>query len=215
MEVQFEKYGTYTGAQNMALDLKMLENAIEKQDKNAHVRFYSWKPKCVSLGRNQKNFDMPDFKIDVVRRPTGGRALLHDMELTYSFVSPVFNNESVVQSYKTISNSLILGFKKLGIELEMAQHKGRNSEYCMDSTSRADISYKGRKFVGSAQLRSHNYILQHGSILMDADFDLIEKIFRQKAEEDNIITLKEIDPKITKKDLIEALEYGFKKNFEH
>jgi lipoate-protein ligase A len=215
MEIQFEKYGTYTGAQNMALDLKMLEDSIEKQDKNAHVRFYSWSPKCVSLGRNQKDFEMPDFKIDVVRRPTGGRALLHDMELTYCFVSPVFDGESVVQSYKTISNALILGFKKLGIELVMAQHRGGAFRYCMNSANRADVSFNGKKFIGSAQFRSRGYILQHGSILTDADFDLIEKIFGQKVDKNNIITLKEINPEITKENLIEALKYGFKENFKH
>lgn len=215
MKVQFENYGTYTGAQNMALDLKMLENSIEKQDENAHVRFYSWSPKCITLGRNQKNFNMPDFKIDVVRRPTGGRALLHDVELTYCFVSPVFGGQGVVQSYKTISNALILGFEKLGIGLEIARHSGNNTEYCMNSANRADVTYKGKKLIGSAQFRARGYILQHGSILMDADFDLIEKIFKQGVKKDNIITLKEINPEITKEDLIEALEYGFKKNFEH
>jgi lipoate-protein ligase A len=215
MEIQFENYGTSTGAQNMALDIKMLEDSIEKQDKNAHVRLYSWSPKCITLGRNQKDFIMPDFKIDVVRRPTGGRALLHDTELTYCFVSPVFEGESIVQSYKTISNALILGFEKLGIELEIAQHRGYNTRYCMNSANRADVSYKGRKLIGSAQFRARSYILQHGSILTDADFDLIEKVFGQKVEKNNIITLKEINPEITKEQLIEALEYGFKKNFEH
>ena len=72
----------------------------------------------------------------------------------------------------------------------------------------------GRKFIGSAQFRSRGYILQHGSILYDLDFELIEKIFKQKPKKDSIVTLNEINPNISQKSLIEALKEGFCEKFQ-
>ena len=82
------------GKTNMKLDLDMLDFAIENKIDYAMVRFYQWYPKCISLGKNQKN-DIKTTKIDIVTRPSGGRALLHDRELTYCFVSPVFKDSII------------------------------------------------------------------------------------------------------------------------
>ncbi len=99
----------------MQIDSDLLENAIKTQTKEPIFRLYGWSPACVSLGRNQKS-DFVDEKfladngIDVVRRLTGGRALLHDDEITYSYVCPVTalkNGQNVVESYKEISQILI------------------------------------------------------------------------------------------------------------
>lgn len=203
------------GKKNMELDLQMLENAISRSYDFASVRFYNWSPKCISLGKNQKHepyYD--DLGIDIVRRPTGGRALLHDMELTYCFVSPIFEGKSIIESYKEISDALILGFKKLGIVLNYSGDCSKNLRYCMNISCGADVSYQGRKLIGSAQFRSRGYLLQHGSILYDADFDLIEKIFKQKVEKDSLITLKEIAPNISQEELIEGLKEGFLEKFQ-
>ena len=110
----------------MQIDSNLLENAIKNQTKEPVFRLYGWKPACVSLGRNQKS-DFVDEKfladngIDIVRRLTGGRALLHDDEITYSYVCPVTalrNGQNVVESYKEISQILIDAFKQIGIELD-------------------------------------------------------------------------------------------------
>lgn len=199
----------------MELDLNMLESAISNQTKDAYVRFYNWSPKCISLGKNQPFEDFyGDLGIDIVRRPTGGRALLHDRELTYCFVSPVKRGQSVIESYKDISDALISGFKKLGIELDYAgEHKG-NMRYCMNISCGADVCYKGKKLIGSAQFRSRGYLLQHGSILYDLDFDLVEKIFKQKADRSSIALLNKINPNLTQEDIICALKSGFVEKFK-
>jgi len=200
-----------SGAFNMDFDLKVLEYAIKNKVDYALVRFYQWYPKCVSLGRNQK---LDSFKgIDCVRRPSGGRALLHDRELTYSFVSTCFK-KSIIESYKDISDGLILGFKHLGIELEYGSFEHKNLEYCMNTTSGADICYKGKKFIGSAQFRREGYLLQHGSIPYSLDYELIEKLFNQPVEKEKIITLNEINPNLSTREIIDALKAGFKEKFE-
>ena len=92
--MKFIPFKIYTGRENMQMDSDLLDKAIEEQQKEPTFRLYGWKPKCISLGRNQvDNFLDYDFlkkeNIDVVRRITGGRALLHDMEITYSYICPV------------------------------------------------------------------------------------------------------------------------------
>ncbi len=204
-----------SGKVNMELDLKMLEGAIAANSKDAFARFYNWSPKCISLGKNQPFEEFyNDLGIDIVRRPTGGRALLHDKELTYCFVSPIKNGQSIIESYKEISDALILGFKKLGIELNYAGERSKNLRYCMNISCGADVSFKGRKLIGSAQFRSRGYLLQHGSILYDLDFELVEKIFKQKVDRDSIITLSKIAKNFSQDDLIRALKAGFREKFE-
>ena len=109
--MKFIPFEIKTGKENMQIDSDLLENAIKEHSKEPIFRLYGWKPACISLGRNQKD-DFVDTEflkennIDVVRRLTGGRALLHDNEITYSFVCPMAylqNGENVVASYKEIS----------------------------------------------------------------------------------------------------------------
>ena len=215
MKVNFLETNLYTGAENMAIDEKMLSDAIENGLNEAFVRFYEWSPKCVSLGKNQKEEYFLPEGIDIVRRKTGGRALLHDMELTYCAVAPILDGESVIQSYKRISDCLIKGFSRLGIETQYGGEKGVAKGYCMALSTGADVVWKGKKIVGSAQYRAGGWFLQHGSILFDADFDLIEKIFDEKVDRNKIATLNEINPSITKEELINALKYGFEYELGH
>ena len=202
-----------SGQFNMDYDLKMLDFAIENKIDYALVRFYQWYPKCISLGRNQKEEEYQIFDCDIVRRPSGGRALLHDKELTYCFVSPVFK-PSIMESYKDISDALILGFKKLGIELNYGSGEHKNLAYCMNISMGADITYNSKKFIGSAQYRKEGYLLQHGSIPYELDYDLIEKIFNQKVEKDKIITLNEINDALSTRQIIDALKQGFSEKFK-
>lgn len=211
----FIPYEVKSGAENMQIDSDLLENAIRDKQKEPIFRLYGWSPACVSLGRNQKS-DFIDEKflkehnIDVVRRLTGGRALMHDNEITYSFVCPVSylkNGENVVESYKEISQILIDAFKKIGIELDFGGIKKPqgHKDYCMLVSTGADLCYKGRKLIGSAQFRKEGYILQHGSILYDYDRNVLEKIFKEKVDSLAITSIKEIRPELTLKNIISIL----------
>lgn len=208
-------YETRTGKENMQIDSDLLDFAIKNELKEPIFRLYGWKPACVSLGRNQKD-DFLDYEflksknIDVVRRLTGGRALLHDNEITYSFICPesfLQNGSHIVSSYKEISQILIDKFKKLGINLDFGASKPIKTgfDYCMLISTGADLCYKEKKLIGSAQCRSHGYILQHGSILYDYNKKLLEEIFKEKVSTDEITSIKEINPKLSKEEIIDIL----------
>lgn len=201
-----------TGAQNMQIDSDLLDEAIKNNLQEPVFRLYGWSPACISLGRNQKD-DFLDYNflksnnIDVVRRLTGGRALLHDNEITYSYICPtsyLANGENVTQSYKEISQFLIDKFKLLNIDLTLGGEKGIHTkfDYCMLISTGADLCYEGKKLIGSAQCRKEGYILQHGSILYDYDKSILTKIFNEPVNTNSITSIKEINPKLTKEDII-------------
>lgn len=208
-------YEVKTGKENMQIDSDLLDEAIKKSLQEPIFRLYGWKPACISLGRNQRDdFVEEDFLklngIDIVRRLTGGRALLHDNEITYSYICPVtslLNGENITESYKEISQILINGFKKINIDLDfggLKKYKG-HIDYCMLISTGADLCWNNRKLIGSAQYRKNGYILQHGSILYDYDKELLEKIFKEDINTSSIVSIKEIDENIKKQDIIEAL----------
>lgn len=204
-------YSINSGFENMKIDSDILENSIKNNSNDILIRLYGWKPMCVSLGRNQKEFSMP-ADINVVRRLTGGRALLHDNEITYCIVAPINlipNGQSVTESYKYLSKIFIDFFKDLGINLDFGENKkiSTNFDYCMLISTGADVCYKGKKLIGSAQCRKNEYILQHGSILYDYNKELLENLFNEKIE--GITCIKEILPNITRNDLINLLVRHF------
>lgn len=213
--MKYINYQALTGQENMRIDSDLLDSAIENKLDYPIFRLYAWKPACVSLGRNQKDdfLDRSFLKennIDVVRRLTGGRALLHADEITYSFICPTLylkNGEHVVSSYKEISRILIGKFKTIGIDLDFGSNKPIKTgfDYCMLISTGADLCYHGKKLIGSAQCRKQGYILQHGSILYDYDKALLEKIFKEPVSTDEITSIKEINPKLTKEKIIEIL----------
>lgn len=211
MKVNFlYEFKKYSGKENMDIDLSVLNDAILKKSDELFVRFYGWEPKCISLGRNQKPF-IPSVEIDVVTRPTGGRALLHDNEITYMVVGKIPDGYSVIQTYKMVSDILIDGFKKLSVNLAYGGDRGGNNKYCMNISSGADISYMGKKLIGSAQFRREGYFLQHGSILRDIDYSFFEKVFTEPIDREKIITINEINPKLTDDEIIQALKESFLK----
>jgi len=213
--MKYIRFKTYTGAQNMQIDSDLLDEAIKNQSTEPVFRLYGWSPKCVSLGRNQKELAIPEG-LDCVRRLTGGRALLHDDEVTYSYVAPAGEGESVIESYKKISGILIDFFKTLGIDLNYGgggKSRGKSGDksiggtkfdYCMLLSTGADVCYQGKKLIGSAQCRKNGYILQHGSILFDYDKEFLENIFHEEVK--GITCVKEILPEITKEELIHLLQ---------
>lgn len=213
--MKYINYQVLTGQENMRIDSDLLDSAIENKLDYPIFRLYAWKPACVSLGRNQKDdfLDRSFLKennIDVVRRLTGGRALLHADEITYSFICPTSylkNGEHVVSSYKEISRILIGKFKTIGIDLDFGSNKPIKTgfDYCMLISTGADLCYHGKKLIGSAQCRKQGYILQHGSILYDYDKALLEKIFKEPVSTDEITSIKKINPKLTKEKIIDIL----------
>ena len=207
--MKYIKFGTYTGKENMQIDSDILDEAVESNASEPAFRLYAWSPMCISLGRNQKDDFLAGVNIDVVRRLTGGRALLHDDEITYSCVFPVSvipDGESVTLSYKYISGILIDFFKTLGVELDFGENKHHNTtfDYCMLLSTGADVCYQGKKIIGSAQCRKHGYILQHGSILFGYDKDLLENLFHEKVQ--GITTVNEILPDMTKEEFVKRFE---------
>jgi len=140
---------------------------------------------------------------------TGGRALLHDDEITYSYITPISiipNGTSVNDSYKYISKILIDFFKKLGVNLDFGENKkiSTHYDYCMLLSTGADVCYQGKKIIGSAQFRKEGYILQHGSILFGYDKELLENLFHEEIK--GITTVKEILPNINKEVFVQELE---------
>jgi lipoyl(octanoyl) transferase len=178
MKWYFLNTGFGSGQYNMDFDLQLAKN---NRGNEVFFRLYRWKPYCISLGFNQDFNSINVTKasqdsIDIVKRPTGGRAILHAEELTYSVVYPLTDNMSLRNFYceinKALKEGLILYDKKLlGIELESVQPDLRNfykesvSEICFSVSAKSEINYSGKKLVGSAQRKIGNMILQHGSIL--------------------------------------------------
>ncbi len=213
--MKFIPYSVNDGQTNMDIDAELLDNAIASGLVEPIFRLYGWSPACISLGRNQsddflnKEF-LSENNIDIVRRLTGGRALLHDNEITYSFVCPVNyleHGEHIVSSYKEISQILIDKFKLIGIELDFGTSKPVHTgfDYCMLISTGADLCYKNKKLIGSAQCRKNGYILQHGSILYDYDVSLLEKVFNEKVDTNDITSVKEINSGLTKEKIINIL----------
>ncbi len=184
---RFIPYNDYDGCLNMAIDEALLE--LMRQGKIPFtLRLYGFKPSCVSFGYSQKidrHFldKLKLFNIDYVRRPTGGRAVLHHNNLTYSFIGSSTNkviSQSVVASYKQISAGIIKSYEKFGIELRTNNNENNFNKGldCFDHLSRADLQANGQKIVGSAQLRRDNAILQHGSINLYNQNDSSKFIFK-------------------------------------
>lgn len=214
--LKFIPYEIKNGQENMQIDSDLLDYAIANKLNYPIFRLYGWKPACISLGRNQSDefIDKEFLKqegIDLVRRLTGGRALLHNNEITYSYICPTSylkNGENVTKSYIEISQILIDKFKKIGIELNFGTTKKINTkfDYCMLISTGADLCYEGKKLIGSAQCRKNGYILQHGSILYDYDKKLLEKIFHEEVNTESITSIKSINPNITKEDIINLFQ---------
>jgi len=229
-------------AMNMAVDEAILQLHSEGKVPPT-VRFYTWEPATLSIGYFQKAEKEIDFaelrkhQLGFVRRPTGGRAVLHDQELTYSVVVSERHPKmpsSVTEAYKVISMGLLHGFQNLNLQAEMVslaseeekeKYSSPGSSACFDSPSWYELVVEGKKVAGSAQTRQKGVILQHGSILLDMDVELLfsllkfpsERVkermmesFRQKA-----VTINEVSPvQVTLADAIAAFHKGFASGLE-
>ncbi|HTE44702.1 MAG TPA: lipoate--protein ligase family protein [Gemmatimonadaceae bacterium] len=165
------------GAENMALDEALMERAGATGE--WVMRVYSWLAPTVSLGRNQAargRYDVArigELGYGIVRRPTGGRAILHAREITYSVTAPVVDAGDLMPSYFRINELLVDALRALGVEAEVAAPTERSTAPsmapCFDHPSAGELTFGGRKLAGSAQWRSNGALLQHGSILIADD----------------------------------------------
>ncbi len=169
-----------SGAANMAVDQAVAE-ACAAGESLPTVRFYRWAPPAVSLGRHQPLAEIDAAAVaergyEIVRRPTGGRAILHTDEFTYSVASGL--NESrlaggVMDAYLYISNALLAGLHLLGVAADKAPGSVRAgadvSAACFEVPSAYEITVGSRKLMGSAQSRRAGYVLQHGSLPLAGD----------------------------------------------
>ncbi|HBN09483.1 MAG TPA: hypothetical protein DD435_12810 [Cyanobacteria bacterium UBA8530] len=208
--------GINTAFENMAIDEALLE---------AHVlgltpptlRFYEWYPAALSIGYAQSSLDVDRNKclhlgIDVVRRATGGKAVLHQGELTYSVVSSSrFGLKgSVKETYRMLSEAIALGLRSLGVpaSLEPGTLRSGPQTACFAAATPADLVCGGRKLVGSAQVRRGDSVLQHGSIPLDQDPRLLKLILPDAPPPNNLGEFLGRTP--SREEIKEALIEGFK-----
>jgi lipoyl(octanoyl) transferase len=232
---RFINTGFNRGSFNMEYDLELVRNFSG----TPVLRVYQWKPFCISLGANQ-DYDSVNQKktaddgLDIVKRPTGGRAILHAEELTYSVVYPISDNKTPKQIYREINLSLKKGltiynphFDK--IELEHTQphfptfYKDAKSTLCFAVSAMNELNYQGKKVVGSAQRKIGNVILQHGSILCGSFHKRIidylnlpdDKLEEIKNEIDQTTTELEaiLGEEINYQKLSDAIKEGFENHF--
>jgi len=166
----------------MAVDESILEAAGRGQVLPT-LRLYAWQPACLSLGYAQaiSDVDIPRLRArgwEIVRRPTGGRAILHCDELTYAIAAPISEPHlagSVLESYRRISEALLQALKLLGIPAQrsegplMESHSDDHNPVCFERPSNYEITFQGKKIIGSAQARRRDGVLQHGSLPLFGD----------------------------------------------
>jgi len=207
-------YAVFDAVTNMAIDEALLELHLAGKTP-ASLRFYGWHPAAVSFGYSQKVSERTVSRVraagyDPVRRPTGGRAVLHEGELTYCFVgagpqqegldfrpanevessfwldqgSPYigFLPATINEAYKDICDALIFGLKELGVNASLGRTNSayKDLEDCFQATTQADLQFEGKKIVGSAQLRRRHGVLQHGSIMIDQSQTKMAEIFQNE-----------------------------------
>lgn len=187
------KTGLADGATNMAIDEAILW-AVAEGASQPTLRFYGWDPPCLSIGYGQCMEGEVDVDrcreagIGFVRRPTGGRAILHAGELTYSVVAPQAEPRvagGVIESYRRLSAGLVAGLRTLGLvvaQVEGADHEGQSAA-CFDTPSSYEITVGGKKLVGSAQVRKQQMVLQHGSLPLEGGIARIFDFLKAPSEE--------------------------------
>ena len=176
-----------SGPDNMATDAALLDEA--DRSGRAFLRFYRWSPPCLSFGRHEPATTRYDraaiarLGLDVVRRPTGGRAVWHEHEVTYAVAAPVAAFGSLRASYRAIHERLAAALRTLGVNTKLASNGqtvrlSDSPAGCFAAPVGGEVLIGDRKVVGSAQVRRGAAFLQHGSILLDGSQDLVTEVSR-------------------------------------
>ena len=173
------------GPANMAMDEAILESVAAGAEQPT-LRLYAWDPACLSIGYAQLLAEADEGRLaergwSLVRRPTGGRAILHTDELTYAIIAPSTDPHvegGVLASYRRLSEGLLLGLRRLGLEPRVRDAaplplEERADPVCFEVPSAYEITAGGRKLIGSAQLRRQGGVLQHGSLPLSGDIGRI------------------------------------------
>ncbi len=181
------------GAWNMAVDEILLRSMVPGT--RPILRLYGWDPACLSLGYAQNYADidpiaLSQFGWEVVRRPTGGRAILHTDELTYSVIAPYGEPRiegGVLESYQRLSKALLAALQLLDLPVQAQLSKknsSRNGPVCFDVPSNYEITLVGKKIIGSAQARKKEGVLQHGTLPLSGDLSRITKVLKYESTTD-------------------------------
>ena len=223
--------GPSSAAVNMAVDEGLLDEAA-KGPAPAVLRLYTWDPPAVSIGRFQDE-ERSCFRsecerrgIDIVRRITGGRAVPHPRELTYSIIArtdePLFPND-VLGTYKVIAEGLLAGLRRLAVPAEMVSRSGRlagrvrasaKEPACFSSPSWFELLVRGRKIAGSAQRRVPGAFLQHGSLLIDYDPALEAAVIPGGGQPDAVACIRqELGRPVSVDEVKYAILEGFAESF--
>jgi lipoate-protein ligase A len=224
--------GPMDGPANMAVD-EAIAQAVAAQNAPSTLRFYAWEPGCLSLGYAQPAADVHIDQLrahgwDVVRRLTGGRAILHIDELTYSVVTPLDDPRvegGVVESYRRLSRGLMAGLEKLGAAVSAGKAdgsaRGFDGPVCFEVPSDYEITSRGKKLLGSAQTRRGGIVLQHGALPLFGDITRICDVLvfagdaaREEARShllSRAITLEEaLGRRVGMESVVEAMIGGFR-----
>lgn len=223
------------GARNMAVDEAIL-TAVSSGSQPPTLRLYGWQPFCLSLGYGQRVRDVDRDRLEkhgwhLVRRPTGGRAILHGDELTYSVSLPIDHDLAqgdVVTSYRRISEALMVALQHLGLSPRSEKQENKPDKVgpvCFEVPSHYEITAGGRKLIGSAQVRRQQGILQHGSLPLQGDVARIcdalfyeseaERIEARAVVRDRAITLEGVlGQAVGWRRAADALAMGFERAFD-
>jgi len=213
------KTWNFPGKTNMALDVVLAETVKEPL-----LRLYTWARPTLSLGRHQKRVDlnldyMRHVGIECVVRPTGGRAVLHWDELTYTVVVPTSHElakKSLEQFHLSISESIAEALRNIGFSVSIEPRKKNftKSPACFEIPSTYEISLNGKKVVGSAQMRTKDFVLEHGSILLESHTEEYARCLNLNPEslKDRLAGLREISD-VSIETLAESLIESFSKVF--
>ncbi len=185
----------HPGPWNMAVDEALLHSVAAGASRPV-LRVYAWEPPCLSLGVAQAFAEIDEPRLqargwDVVRRPTGGRAILHTDELTYSVVAPYQEPRvqgDVLQAYRVLAQGLLAGLARLGLPARMeesraAWQQGRTNPVCFHVPAVYEITVGGKKILGSAQARKVQGVLQHGTLPLWGDITRILDVLKFPSEE--------------------------------
>lgn len=177
----------FGGAENMALDEALMARARETGEWT--LRVYTWSRPTISFGRHEaarRHYDPNRIRsrgLAVVRRPTGGRAILHDREITYSVTAPVADAGDLRASYERINRLLLAGLAELGVHAKVTEREMRGAvpgpAPCFNEPWGGEITLGDRKLAGSAQWRSNGALLQHGSILVEDDQSILTELWTE------------------------------------
>jgi lipoate-protein ligase A len=175
--------GALPGPVNMARDHAL---ALSVQSGEGVLRLYRWNPATVSFGRNEPSRGLysreiaKEEGIAFVRRPTGGRAVLHHQELTYALVFPLGTFGGLKKAYRMINKGLLAGLQSMGAAVDLAAGTGPalppDAGPCFRQPAEGEVMALGRKLIGSAQVRVGDNVLQHGSIILDGDQDVLRRL---------------------------------------